>query len=597
MHPILQRLGTALLASLTLAPCAAQPAPAAAPVPAPARPADDAPATIVGGKIGERMDDYLSRLEAYGFECAVLYARKDKISLRKAYGYASSSERRRNTLDTLFDIASVSKQFTCAAILRLQMQGKLSTDDPVTKYLPGLGDDKKDIALFHLMNQTSGLAPDAPVTAQTEDRDEFIRIMRDTPTVADPGEAWAYNNLNFSLLAAVIEVVSGKPYETFMQEEVFTPAGMKHVHHLKDVLPRGVHSAHAHRGDWELWGAEEGWYSWALRGAAGTLCSVNDLYTWELALRDNRVLSKEATLELFNRCYPAYTYGWFVREDKEERRTYFWHGGNTIGFQAHLERCPKDNSILIVLINMADKVDPVVRGLRSISNGFGADMPPKPAPMDAPTLAKFAGKYNLEGIGEMELSVDDGALVLKDYGPRAIAARLAQRSEADVKRAPRYDTMTKEAIEAWHVGDDTGLEKLFPEGRERLAGPMAGEWRTLAEAGGGLKDVRVLGTIPVSLDELYTYVAIDGHDRTDVVKLIWHDGELMAWDRTYPGSMRFVPTGTAEFVSFEVTNEATPRDRAMKFVLDDQGNPEKVAVLIDFVRLFADRAAAKETSP
>lgn len=542
--------------------------------------------TIVEGKIGEKLDDYLSRLEAYGFNGAVLYAKKDRIYLRKAYGYASREDGRKNTLDTLFDIASVSKQFTAAAILKLQMQGKLRTEDPITKFFPTLGADKEGILLYHLLTHTSGLGHDIPVSPRTQDRDELIEAVRDTPTEFDPGETFIYNNVNFCLLGAVIEVVTGKRFEAFMREEIFEPAGMKSVYILGESIPPDVQVARAHRGDWEMWPADQGWFSWALRAAAGTLCSVNDLYRWELALRDERVLDKEAKLELFNRFVPTYTYGWFVRDYPEEKRTVFYHDGNTIGFQAHYARCPKDGSVVIILINDADRIKPVSNGVTGLIEGYGASMPPKPVPVEPEQLAKLEREYAMEGAGPIRLTAQDGVLVLKSYGVEAVKWRLGERSEADAKRAPRYDKRADEAMQAWYVGDSDEIVSLFGDEGEARAHGMLSEWHALAEAGGGLKGVEVLGTIPRTLQEVHTFVALKMRDHTDVIKLRWYDGELKGWDRTYPGVMRFVPVGDNEFVSYEITAELTPRDRAMKFVLDEAGNPEKVAILIDLQRQF-----------
>jgi hypothetical protein len=119
-----------------------------------------------------------------------------------------------------------------------------------------------------------------------------------------------------------------------------------------------------------------------------------------------------------------------------------------------------------------------------------------------------------------------------------------------------------------------------------MAATMADAWEALAQAGGGLKKVEVIGTLPRTLQEVHTFAAISSGDRSDVIKLMWNDGELVNWDHTYPGVMRFIPVAENEFISYEITAEITPRDRAMKFVLDDEGNPEKMAILIDFERQF-----------
>lgn len=579
----MNRVGV-MLAWIVAVACGASPALAQGAV-LPDPPGNPADHVVVEAKIGQKLDDYLSRLEAFGFNGAVLYAKKDRVFLRKGYGYASIAEDRRNTTTTLFDLASVSKQFTCAAILKLQMEGKLSTDDPVTKFFPELGEDKSGICLFHLMTHTSGIPQAVGEGPETKDRDELIELIRRAPTVSDPGEEFAYNNVGYCLLGAVIEVASGQKYETYMQEHIFAPAGLKNVRFLGDRVPEGIQSAMAHTDDWEMWPAEEGWFSWGWRACAGILANLEDLQRWNDALDDERVLSRVAKLELFNRFLPNYGYGWFVRVDEEKRLVYY-HSGNTRGFQAHFERCPETGALLIVLINDSGKYGPVTSGLQGLIAGHNVSMPPAPFDLPPDRLAKLAGEYQTDRGTTFRLTVEDGALVAHNYGLAAVAERLAGREEADLLRTPRYDRRAKEAMDAWQDDDVSPLEGILRE-RRGWAQELVGEWTILGQAGGGLKQVDILGSVPKSVPDVYTFVGLVCRKRTDVIKLTWRDGEVVSTDRTYPGMMRFVPTGTNDFLSFEITDELTPRDRAMKFVLDEEGNPKHVAILIDFVRLFA----------
>jgi len=167
---------------------------------------------IIRGSLGTALDQYLSRLEGYGFSGAVLVAKNDEIYLSKGYGLADRAISIPVTPDTLFEGASLTKQFTAAAVMKLEQQGKLRVEDPITKYFDNVPDDKKSITLHHLMTHSAGFPNEfsKPGGGYYQDRDEFVRAILATPLEYPPGTESVYSNPSYSLVAAVIEKGSGK---------------------------------------------------------------------------------------------------------------------------------------------------------------------------------------------------------------------------------------------------------------------------------------------------------------------------------------------------------------------------------------------------
>lgn len=189
----------------------------------PAQPRDDADA-IIKGPLGQQLDQYLTRLAAYGFSGTALVAKDDQILLHKGYGLADVQSGIPNATRTVYDIASIAKQFTATAILKLEAQGKLKTSDQLSKYLPGAPADKKDIILHHLLTHTSGLQFEC-AGADKMNREQFIICNLESKLNAEPGKQYAYSNAGYGLLAAIIELVSGQSYEVYLREQLFKPAG------------------------------------------------------------------------------------------------------------------------------------------------------------------------------------------------------------------------------------------------------------------------------------------------------------------------------------------------------------------------------------
>lgn len=169
---------------------------------APLPQADAAEDEVVEGSLGRKLDQAVWKGSRGDFWGAVLVAKDGEILLAKGYGEADYDERP-NTANTLFEIASTSKQFTPAAVLRLHQDGKLKVTDAIAKHLRGVPKDKRGITIHHLLAHTSGIPGNAGVPyASKMARKQYVKHVLAQPLVSEPGTIFAYNNAAYALLAA-----------------------------------------------------------------------------------------------------------------------------------------------------------------------------------------------------------------------------------------------------------------------------------------------------------------------------------------------------------------------------------------------------------
>src|SRR5215510_5679349 len=155
--------------------------------------ASSATAPTVKADLGAKLDEMLTRYTPYGFSGAALVAKNGEVALRKAYGLANRSSGVANTLDTVFEIGSLTKTFTATAILQLEMQGRLGVNDSIGKHLDGVPSDKATITIYHLLSHTSGLTRDmgSPEIPPNVSRDELIRLALSAPLQFAPGQKYS----------------------------------------------------------------------------------------------------------------------------------------------------------------------------------------------------------------------------------------------------------------------------------------------------------------------------------------------------------------------------------------------------------------------
>jgi CubicO group peptidase (beta-lactamase class C family) len=263
-----------------------------------------APARAADADLGRKLDQYLGRLEKLGFSGTVLVAKDGKVVLEKGYGLADRERRIPMAADSVISIGSITKQFTAAAILKLEMQGKLRVEESIGRFFPTAPAEKAAITIHQLLTHTAGLDSDyGPSDYEAVSRDEILRRVFAAPLRSAPGKEHFYSNAGYSLLAAIVEIVAGQSYERFVRENLFEPAGM-HATGYKLPKWRDGQVAHGYR-DGQDWGtildkpwAEDGPY-WNLRGNGGIHSTAGDMYRWHVALEGEAILSKAAKEKFF----------------------------------------------------------------------------------------------------------------------------------------------------------------------------------------------------------------------------------------------------------------------------------------------------------
>ena len=247
----------------------------------------------------EAIDAALSAAAEEGLCGTILIRSHDQVLMHKAYGWADADSGREMTIDTGFDIGSLVKPITATGILKLEEQGKLSTSDTLARFFPDSPADKRDITLEQVLTHKAGMRDVFGGDYQVVSRDWILEKIMNAPLIATPGEREEYSNSGYSLLAIIIEDVSGRPYEEFIRDEVLEPAG---VYRLGYVLPGWTRGelAVGYRRDGERWGtpidhpwADDG-PGWNLRGNGGMLSTAEEMGRWYEALFDGKILGPEA---------------------------------------------------------------------------------------------------------------------------------------------------------------------------------------------------------------------------------------------------------------------------------------------------------------
>lgn len=307
---------------------------------------------FVNGKLGEELDDLMTDFSKKGYSGAVLVTQNGEIILRKGYGLADRERKIQNTPLTLFNVASVAKTFTAAAVLKLEMQGKLKTSDIISKYLGEFPKEKSGATIHHLLTHTAGLVP-AGTALKYESRKVFVQSVKDAPLESKPGDKYRYTNAGYVLLAAIVEEVSDLPFEAYLQKHIFKPAGMTSTGFAWGSRFKNAPVAVGYRGDKleELKPTPPEIDVWGNRGASNIITTVGDLYKWIQALRKNKVLSAPVRKKMFT----AYAhvdegYGWHVVKT-ERGTTMVRRGGGMPNFESELQWYVDENTAVIFTIN------------------------------------------------------------------------------------------------------------------------------------------------------------------------------------------------------------------------------------------------------
>ncbi len=314
------------------------------------------------GSVAVRADAYIKSAHIQG---SVLLANGGKIILAQGYGLANIELAVANKPETKFRLGSITKQFTAAAILQLQEQGKLSLGDPISKYISGSPAAWSGVTVRHLLTHTSG------IHSYTDDADypnhmreqagaplEFLNRFSKLPLDFAPGTKFHYDNSGYFLLGVIIEQVSGLKYEDYLRKHIFEPLQMTDTgYDWPSTVLRDRASGYSKDGAGGEINAD--FLDMGQPYAAGSLYStVLDLYKWDRALYTTKVLSAKSIEAAFTpNEYDwgpgiKYGYGWGISQVHGHKAV--GHGGGINGFSTVIWRAIEEDAVSIVLSNRDD---------------------------------------------------------------------------------------------------------------------------------------------------------------------------------------------------------------------------------------------------
>ena len=365
-----------------------------------------------------------SLMDAYvkvnGFNGTVFAATKDTVIFEKGYGYKNKSANARNDTNTIFQIGSITKQFTAAIILRLMEQRKLSLQDSLTKYIPDYPNGNK-ITIENLLTHTSGIYNYTNDVAFMVDgsthpisRDSLINRFKYKPLDFSPGQKFNYSNSGYTLLGYIIEKVTGQSYFQVVRQQIFEPLHMDHsgfdFTHLNSpdkaigyTTPESTTPANI--------------VDSSVSFAAGAIyTTVGDLYKWDRALRAGQIISPASQEKAYTPHLAQYGYGWFVITMYNKKVVE--HGGGITGFVSDIRRIPEDETCIIVLDNQPNQANPsnIARDILAILNGKDVKLPETKVATTAETtvdttiLRQYIGVYEISPTFSIAVTLDGGRL-------------------------------------------------------------------------------------------------------------------------------------------------------------------------------------------
>ncbi len=415
--------------------------PLAAQVVAPAEPEPEPP--VEGGQSEHRAEGGQSEHRAEHIEAilidaypagepgaAVIVTDGGKVVYRGARGMANLELGVPLDPDMVFRLGSITKQFTAAAILLLEEQGKLTVGDSITEHLPDYPVHGHTITIEHLLTHTSGIfsytsIPQYMLSAVRRDltTEELIGEFKSEEMEFAPGQRWSYSNSGYVLLGAIIEKVSGQSYAEFVKQHIFEPLRLRNSHFGgHQLIPRRV-SGYRREGDGYV---NARYLSMTQPHAAGALLSnVDDLALWNAALDDEQLLSDASRQKLFT----AYrlpggestAYGYGLRVDTLRGSPSIFHGGSIFGFTTFAIRLPEEGVYVAVLQN-GSPTNPsrICRQIAALAIG-------KPFPdwqqteVAAEVLERYAGVYRLDD-ATWTITVEAGRLYTQRSDGRRVEA-------------------------------------------------------------------------------------------------------------------------------------------------------------------------------
>jgi CubicO group peptidase (beta-lactamase class C family) len=370
-----------------------------------------------GEKINKLLNGYA---ETGRFNGSALVASLDKVLLDKGFGYKNYNENTLNDSGTVYQIASVTKQFTSAVILKLVELNKLSLSEKLSKFYPDFPKGE-NITIENLLTHTSGIFDwthsinFSPANEQT-----LVGFLKNKPFDFEPGTNWSYSNSNYSLLGYIIQKVTGMSYEDAVRKYIFVPLQMTHSgFDFKNFKSKDKATGYSVFSDSVK--TEGTLYDSVGPFAAGEIYStVGDLYKWHRGLQSCKIISRTSLEKACTPFKDHYGYGWII--DSLFNRRITSHSGDISGFSSNLARITEDNVIIILLNNKEGSgLEAITRNILAIlyNQPYGIPVKRHPVKLDDDILKKYLGTYEVmfsSGPIQGDVTFEKGKLMMHSQG-------------------------------------------------------------------------------------------------------------------------------------------------------------------------------------
>lgn len=485
-------------------------------------PPDIAPAD----EAANALDRYLRRAVPFGFSGAVLLATDDEVRLARGYGMADPAAGRPNRASTVFSLGSITKPLTATLVLTLVDEGRIGLADPAGRWLDGVPRAHADVTIERLLTHTAGL-PDA--TGDDFDpgaRGDVLAEIFRLPPRFPPGSAYAYSNTGYSVLAAIVEEVTGEPFEAALRRRLLDPAGMTATGYRLPAWDRSD-LAHFFVGDTDVGvHVDKEFPSWHVMGNGEMLSTVGDLHRLTRALAAGSLLRRSTLEDAFTPRRGQYGLGWSIT-DGPHGPVAGHDGASTNGVSALLRWFREPDTIIAVLCNrdyfggfLVHAVGPHVESL-----AFGEDAPmPPDVPGDTPDqIADPTGTYVTDAGGRVVVRRALAGYVASFTGQDVldlVGGQTSGMSGADADRS----SSTLEMIRRLVAGEDRPLLDELDNDRERLE-----RYRSFAtdRLGTDPTAIDLDGSLPAELSNgpaLAVQLSVPGDDAEGTLRIFWRDG-------------------------------------------------------------------------
>lgn len=355
------------------------------------------------------------------FGGTVIVMKNDTVILKKAYGYADLEWNVKNTIDTKFILASISKYFTSIAVMQLVEKKQLSLNDKLNKFFPDYPQGEK-VTIHMLLTHTAGLPLDFEelyMNSTIITKDSAITILKNKPYLFNPGTNVKYSNIGYFLLSQIIEKASNQTYEIFLKENIFNKANMLNsgVCNNDSIISKKAKVYYRNGNSY----AHNPYINWNLNtGLDGIYSTIDDLYKLERALIGEEIisnLSKSLMTTQYNKIYPdngffdSYGYGIMINPYYNHNHYLLTHSGGFVGTMTTYDSYPKDNVFIAVLSNNESESHIISYGLAGIIFNKEVELPyqHKEVSVSGFDFNKFIGKYE-----NVEIINKDGKLYLNN---------------------------------------------------------------------------------------------------------------------------------------------------------------------------------------